>query len=91
MAGVGMIHAKRLSRWFFNAAKNANEVQQRVLLEPGPQQGEVVQVDGVGGLVVSVGGRTVTAKPVTDEPYRVGAKVWVSASSEGWIVHGGVR
>lgn len=33
MAGVGLIHAKRLSRWFFAAAKNANEVQRRVLLE----------------------------------------------------------
>ncbi len=55
------------------------------------EQGEVVRVDGVGGLVVSVGGRSIAAKPVTEEPYRVGARVWVSAASEGWIVHGGMR
>ncbi len=55
------------------------------------EQGEIVQVDGAGGLVVSVGGKTVLAKPVTDEPFRIGARVWVSESSEGWIVHGGVR
>ena len=55
------------------------------------EEGLVVSVDGVGGLTVSVGGKTVSAKPVTDEPFRANMKVWVSQSTEGWIVHGGKR
>ena len=55
------------------------------------EEGLVVSVDGVGGLTVRVGGQTVSAKPVTDEPFRANMKVWVSQSTEGWIVHGGKR
>ena len=55
------------------------------------EEGLVVSVDGVGGLTVSVDGKTVSAKPVTDEPFRANMKVWVSQSTEGWIVHGGKR
>lgn len=55
------------------------------------EEGLVVGVDGVGALIVSVGGKTVSAKPVTDEPFRANMKVWVSQSTEGWIVHGGKR
>jgi len=66
---------------------------------PGPvkvttaffEEGLVVSVDGVGGLTVTVGGQTVSAKPVTDEPFRANMKVWLSQSTEGWIVHGGKR
>ena len=54
-------------------------------------QGEVVAVSEMGELTVAVGAAAVIAKPVTDEPFRVGAKVWVSASSGGYVVHGGVR
>jgi hypothetical protein len=32
MAGVALVHAKRLFRWFVNAAENANKVQEKVLL-----------------------------------------------------------
>ena len=55
------------------------------------EEGLVVSVDGVGGLTVTVGGQTVSAKPVTDEPFRANMKVWLSQSTEGWIVHGGKR
>jgi hypothetical protein len=55
------------------------------------EQGEVTSVDGMGKLTVSVGGRTVWAETVTDEPFRVGAKVWVSEAGGAYIVHGGVR
>ena len=55
------------------------------------EEGLVISVDGVGGLTLRVDGQTVSAKPVTDEPFRAGMKVWVSQSTEGWIVHGGKR
>jgi hypothetical protein len=55
------------------------------------EQGEVAMVGGTGNLMVVVGGRTVEAKPVTDEPFKVGSKVWVSSAAGGYIVHGGVR
>jgi hypothetical protein len=55
------------------------------------EEGLVVSVNGVGGLTVNVTGKTVSAKPVTDEPFRANMKVWVSQSTEGWIVHGGKR
>lgn len=51
----------------------------------------VVSVGGTGELTISVPGQTVTAKAVTDEPFRANMKVWASQSTEGWIVHGGKR
>jgi hypothetical protein len=55
------------------------------------EEGLVISLDGVGALTVRVGGQTVSAKPVTDEPFRANMTVWVSQSTEGWIVHGGKR
>jgi hypothetical protein len=55
------------------------------------EQGEVVSVDGLGALTVRCSAGTVSAKPVTDEPFRASMKVWISQSSDGYIVHGGVR
>ena len=55
------------------------------------EQGKVASVDGRGILTVECSAGTVQAKPVTDEPLTVGMRVWVSQSSEGYIVHGGVH
>jgi len=54
-------------------------------------QGTITAVDGVGGLTIEVHGRSVAAKPATDEPFKVGMRVWASDSPEGWVVIGGVR
>jgi hypothetical protein len=55
------------------------------------ERGEVVNVDGNGVLTVKIGTQTVSARPVTDEPFTAKMMVWVSASSDGYIVHGGIR
>lgn len=55
------------------------------------EQGSVLSVDGQGVMTVDFGGKTVQAKPVTDEPLTVGMRVWVSHAAEDYIVHGGVR
>jgi len=54
-------------------------------------QGTITAVDGVGRLTIEVQGRSVTAKPATDEPFKTGMRVWASDSPEGWVVIGGVR
>lgn len=57
------------------------------------EQGEIISVKGTGELQVSIpGGRTVTGRPTTDEPFRTGQVVWISRTEEGqYIVHGGKR
>lgn len=59
--------------------------------EPLVQRARLSSWQGSGLLSVEVGGRIVEAQPATDEVYKDGAEVWVSRTSEGWIVHGGVR
>ena len=54
-------------------------------------QGVVVAAQGPASVTVTIGGVTVSAKPVTDEPLTAGMLVWVSQSTEGWLVHGGVH
>jgi len=54
-------------------------------------KGLIESVGGTGLLMVKVNGQSVDAKPVTDEPFKKDQYVWVSRSTEGWIVHGGVR
>jgi hypothetical protein len=53
--------------------------------------GVVESVSPLGILSVKLWAGTVTATPVTDEPIKPGMLVWVSQSSEGYLVHGGVR
>ncbi len=53
--------------------------------------GTITSVDGFNVCQVSIGSKTVTAKPVTDEPMKVNMRVYVSESSEGWIIHGGKK
>ncbi len=55
------------------------------------EEGTVTSVDGFNVCQVSIGAKTVTAKPVTDEPMKVNMRVYVSESSEGWIIHGGKK
>jgi len=59
--------------------------------EPLIQRGKLSAWQGSGLLSVEVGGRVVEAQPATDEVLKDGAEVWVSKTSEAWIVHGGVR
>ena len=54
-------------------------------------RGEVATVLEDGRLLVSVAGNTQLATPVTDEPLAVGDQVWVSETTDGLIVHGGIR
>ena len=63
----------------------------RTLAQQGSVPGQVTTAFFEEGLVISVDGQTVSATPVTDEPFRANMKVWVSQSTEGWIVHGGKR
>lgn len=55
------------------------------------EQGAVESVSPLGILTVKCSAGSVTATPVTDEPIKTGMLVWVSQSSEGYLVHGGVR
>ncbi len=55
------------------------------------EEGTITSVDGFNVCQVSIGSRSVTAKPVTDEPMKVNMRVFVSQSTEGWIIHGGKK
>ncbi len=55
------------------------------------EQGVVVAAQGPTSVTVTIRGTTVSAKPVTDEPFTAGMLVWVSQSTEGWLVHGSVK
>jgi hypothetical protein len=55
------------------------------------EQGAVESVSPLGILSVKCSAGSVSARPVTDEPIKAGMLVWVSQSSEGYIVQGGVR
>ncbi len=55
------------------------------------EKGQVAKVYEDGRLAVTVMGRTVDAKPVTDEVFRDGDLVWISQAGSEFIVHGGVR
>lgn len=55
------------------------------------EQTVVESVSPLGILSVKCSAGIVTATPVTDEPIKTGMLVWVSQSSEGYLVHGGVK
>ncbi len=55
------------------------------------EKGQVARVYEDGRLAVMLTGRTVDAKPVTDEVFREGDLVWISQAGSEFIVHGGVR
>ena len=55
------------------------------------EQGTVESVSPLGLLSVKRSAGSVSATPVTDEPIKPGMLVWVSQSSEGYLVHGSVR
>jgi len=44
-----------------------------------------------GRLTVKMQDREVVAVPVTDEPFEVSMRVWVSRTKEGVIVHGSIK
>ncbi len=56
-------------------------------------QGVIEQVLGAGGIMVNTPSGVVIAKPVTDEPFTAGMRVWVSSTADKntWLVHGAVR
>jgi len=44
-----------------------------------------------GRLTVKLEDKEVVATPVTDEPFEVSMRVWVSRTKEGVIVHGSIK
>ncbi len=57
------------------------------------EQGVIEQVFGSGALMVNTPSGVVMAKPVTDEPFTAGTRVWISSTADkaAWLVHGAVR
>lgn len=74
--------------------RTTNERQRTATLN---QQNSVIEEAFVttvmedGRLTVKMEDKQAVAVPVTDEPFQVGMRVWVSRTKEGVIIHGSIK